>query len=199
MSQNKNSPLQREENKTVLDGEEQSSRASSWWILALIALFAVTTILDKRKPHPFTTPTELHHKQTKGGQIESSASDNGQVRDKWNPQTLGNFSLVLIQGALFSLFQIIGPSGSWEDKEWGVGSCLLIALVGLVVFFLATKMSPSGSVIVVMSLLFLTVFAAYSSWKGLSTVWVIIFQISSLAVAWWASESLKGPSQKWLE
>lgn len=195
MSQN--NPLQGEENKTVSGGEEQSSRASSWWILALIALFAVTAILDKRKPHPFTTPTELHHKQIKGGQIESSASANGQVRDKWNPQTWGNFSLVLIQGALFSVFQIIGPSGDLEDEKWSVGFCLLILLVGFVIFSLATTMNPSCRVIIIMLFVFITICGLYFSWQG-ATAGVIIFQISSLVVAWWASESFKGPSQKQL-
>lgn len=119
MSRSKYSPQQGKENKTVPGEEEQSSQTSSWWLLVLIALCTVTTIVDKRRRHPSTAPTELQDKQTKRGQIESSASDNGQGRNKWNPQTWGNFSLVLIQGALFSLFQIVGPSGSWEDKEGG--------------------------------------------------------------------------------
>lgn len=68
MSQEKNSPVQGEEKKTVSGGEAQSSQTSSWWPLALIALCTVTTILDKRRRHPSTTPTELQDKQAKRGQ-----------------------------------------------------------------------------------------------------------------------------------
>ncbi|WP_143339270.1 hypothetical protein [Corynebacterium kefirresidentii] len=199
MSRSKYSPQQGKENKTVPGEEEQSSQTSSWWLLVLIALCTVTTIVDKRRRHPSTAPTELQDKQTKRGQIESSASDNGQGRNKWNPQTWGNFSLVLIQGALFSLFQIVGPSGSWEDKEGGVYSCLLIALVGFVIFCFTTTMSASGVVITGMMFLLLTVFGTYSSQQKVATGWIIFFQISILVVAWKASESLKGPNQKWIE
>jgi len=106
MSRSKYSPQQGKENKTVPSREEQSSQASSWWPLALIALCAVTITLDKRKPHPSTVPTELQDKKPKRGQTESTASDKRHVWDKWNPQTWGNCALVLIQAAILSLFQV---------------------------------------------------------------------------------------------
>ncbi|WP_297553425.1 hypothetical protein [uncultured Corynebacterium sp.] len=121
MSQNKNSPVQGEEKKTASGEEEQSSQTSSWWPLALIALCAVTITLDKRKPHPSTVPTGLQDKQAKRGKTELIASDEKQNRNRWNPQTWGNLSLVVMQGGLFSAFQIVDPIKGWNGNEWGVG------------------------------------------------------------------------------
>ena len=199
MGQSKISPLPGKESKTVPGREEQSSRVSRWWTLVFIILCTITTIFDRRKPHPSTTPTGFQDKQAKRGQGEPSASDNGQVRGKWNPQTWGNFSLVLIQGALFSLFQIVATNERLEGKEWVIWLCLLIALVGFVIFFLATTMSPAGGVITGVCLLGLTVSGIVSSLQGAATGWIIFFQISTLLLAWWASESLKGPNQRWIE
>lgn len=199
MSRSKNSPQQGKENKTVPGEGEQPSQASSWWPLALIALCTVTTILDKRKPHPSTSPTELQDKKPKRGQTELSASDKKHVWDKWNPQILGNVALIVIQGALFSLFQIVGTSESLQGKGWGVGSCFLIALVGYLIFCFATTMSLSGFVKMGVFLLALAICKIYSGLQGAAIGWSIFFQISILVVAWKASESLKGPNQKWLE
>lgn len=191
MSQSKNGPLRGDGNETVSGGEVQSSRTSGWWALAFIILCTVTTILDKRKRYPSTTPTGLQDKQAKRGQVEPSASDNGQVRGKWNPQTWGNFSLVLIQGALFSLFQIVGTSESLRDEGWGVGSCLLIFMVGFVIFCLTTTMSPSGVAITGVFLLFLTVCGIFSGSQGAAIGWIIFFQILS----WWSRGRLQKASK----
>lgn len=142
---------------------------------------------------------EVRDNQSKRWQVESSTSDGGSNRNKWNPQTWGNFSLVLIQGALFSLFQIVGTSESLQGKGWGVGACLLIALVGFAIFCLTTTMSDAGVVITGIIFLLLTVLGTYSSQQKVAIGWIIFFQISILVVAWKASESLKGPKQKWIE
>lgn len=199
MSQNKNSPLQGEEKKTVSGGEEQSSQTSSWWPLVLIALCAVTTTLDKRNPHPSTVPTELQDKQTKRGQTESSDSDKGHVWDKWNPQTWGNLSLVVMQGGFYSAFQIADSSDGWGGNVWGTGACFLIAQVGIAGFFLALKTNGSRGLIWVTVLQSIYTSGGLSGWGGLSTGWVIFFQISSLVAAWRASDCLNEPSQKGLK
>lgn len=198
MSRSKCSPQQGKENKTVPGEGEQSSQASSWWPLALIALCTVTTILDKRKPHPSTSPTELQDKKPKRGRTELSASDEKQNRNRWNPQTGGNFSLVLIQGALFALFQIVGPSGSLQDIAWGIAAWFSVLLVGLVIFCLATTMEEADIVITGVLLMGFTLLGALASLQKIPTGWVIFSQIAILVVAWWASENLKGPNQKWI-
>lgn len=198
MSRSKNSPLQGKENKTVPDGEEQSSQTSSWWPLALIALCTVTTTLDKRKSHPSTSPTELQDKKLKRGQTELSASDKKHVWDKWNPQTGGNFSLVLIQGALFALFQIVGPDESLQDKAWSIAAWFSVLLVGLVIFGLATTMEKADIVITGVLLMLFTLLGALASLQKIPTGLVIFSQIAILMVAWRASENLKGPYQKWI-
>ncbi|MCG7459853.1 hypothetical protein ACKFRL_06660 [Corynebacterium marquesiae] len=190
MSRSKNSPQQ--------DGEEQSSQISSWWAIALIALCTVTTTLDKRKPHPSTAPTELQDKQTKRGKTEPSTSDKKHVWDKWNPQTGGNFSLVLIQGALFALFQIVGPDESLQDKAWSIAAWFSVLLVGLVIFWFATTMEKADIVIAGVLLMLFTLLGALASLQKIPTGLVIFSQIAILMVAWWASESLKGPNQKWI-
>lgn len=199
MEKSKNSFLPGKESETVPGWEEQSSQTSSWWPLALIVLCTVTTILDTRKPHSSTAPTELQDKQTKRGQIESSDSDEEQNRNKWNPQTWGNISLVLIQGSLFSLFQIVATNERFAGDKWVIGLCLLAALAGLVIFTFTTTKSTAESVVAYISLLILTVFGIVSSLQKVATGWIIFFQISTLVVAWRASESLKGPNQKWIE
>lgn len=70
MEKSENSFLSGKENETVPGGEEQSSQTSSWWPLTLIALCAVTTILDKRRRHPSLTPTGPQDEQTIRGQRE---------------------------------------------------------------------------------------------------------------------------------
>ena len=70
---------------------------------------------------------------------------------------------------------------------------------GVCYFFLATTMSPVGGVITGVCLLGLTVSGIVSSLQGAATGWIIFFQISTLLLAWWASESLKGPNQRWIE
>ena len=74
MSNSKDESQSTQENKTALGGEEQSSQTSSWWLLVLIALCTVTTILDKRKRYPSTTPTELQDKQAKRGRARPPES-----------------------------------------------------------------------------------------------------------------------------
>ena len=186
------------------------------WILALVLWAPIVGVIGSSKgklkartpggktfawPHMKVKNDfqEVRDNQSKREQVESSTSDDRQRRNKWNPQTWGNFSLVLIQGALFSLFQIVGTSESLQGKGWGVGSCLLIALVGFVIFFSATKMSPAGSVITGVLLLILTALGIVAGLIGAATGWIIFFQISTLLLAWRASESLKEPNQKWLE
>lgn len=162
-----------------------------------IILCTITTILDRRKPPLFVDSTEIQDNQSKREQVESSASDDSQRRNKWNPQTLGNFSLVLIQGSLFSLFQIVATGASLE--AWSVRLCLLVAIVGFGFFFLATTMSPAGSVITGVLLLVLTAIGIFLGLQGVATGWIIFFQIFTLLLAWLVSESLKGPNQKWFE
>lgn len=139
MSRSKYSPQQGKENKTVPSREEQSSQTSSWWAIALVVLCTFTTIFDKRKPHPSMAPTELQDKQTESGQIESSASGNGQGRNERNPQTWGNFSLVLIQGAMLSLFQValFDP----ENYKVLIYVCLYgLLAIGVCLFFATTTL-----------------------------------------------------------
>ena len=50
-----------------------------------------------------------------------------------------------------------------------------------------------------MALQLLAIYGGISSWLGLSTVWVILFQILSLVAAWQASDCLNKPSQRRLE
>ncbi|WP_311520793.1 hypothetical protein [uncultured Corynebacterium sp.] len=197
MNQSKNSPRREDGNKTVPGGQEQSSRAGSWWALAFIILCTITIILDRRKPPLFVGSTEIQDNQSKRGQVESSTSDDRQRRNKWNPQTLGNFSLVLIQGSLFSLFQIVASGASLE--AWTMCLCFPIMLLGFIIFFLARRGSAAEGVVTGLVLLLLTVGGIISSVGGAPNAVIIFFQISILVVAWRASESLKGPSQKWLE
>ncbi|MDK6814190.1 MULTISPECIES: hypothetical protein [Corynebacterium] len=197
MSQSKNSPLREDGNKTVPGGQEQSSRAGSWWALAFIILCTITTMLDRRKPPLFVDSTEIQGNQTKREQVEPTTSDDRQRRNKWNPQTLGNFSLVLIQGSLFSMFQIVASGASLE--VWTMCLCFPIMLLGFIIFFLARRGSATWGVLTGVALLLLTVGGIISSVGGAPNAVIIFFQISILVVAWRASESLKGPSQKWLE
>lgn len=186
------------------------------WILVLVLWAPIVGVIGSSKGKlKATTPggktlawphmkvkndsQEVRDNQSKRGQVEPSASDKGQSRNKWNPQTLGNFSLVLIQGSLFSLFQIVATNERLEGKEWVIWLCLLVALAGFAIFFLATKMSAAGGVITGVLLFILTVFGIVAGLGGAATGWIIFFQISTLLLAWRASESLKGPDQKWLE
>ena len=197
MSQSKNSPLREDGNKTVPGGQEQSSRAGSWWALAFIILCTITTMIDRRKPPLFVDSTEIQGNQAKKERVEPTTSDDKQRRNKWNPQTLGNFSLVLIQGSLFSLFQIAASGASLE--VWTMRLCFPILLLGFIIFFSARRGSAAGGVVTGVFLLVLTVCGIISSVGGAPNAWIIGFQISILVVAWRASESLKGPGQKWLE
>ena len=135
--------------------------------------------------------------QTKRKQVEPTTSDDKQRRNKWNPQTLGNFSLVLIQGSLFSMFQIAASGARLE--VWTMCLCFPILLLGLIIFFWARRGTAAGGALTGVVLLILTVCGIISSVGGASNAWIIGFQISILVVAWRASENLKGPSQKWLE
>lgn len=196
MSQSKYSPQQGKENKTVPSREEQSSQTSSWWAIALIALCTFTTIFDKRKPHPSMAPTELQDRQAKQGQIESSASDNGQVRGKWNPQILGNVALIVIQVALFALLQLSEHFEKWEDGKLIKGAFLILLAVGTVLLTVTINESFTSVVIVVMGFLLLAAFLNHaklgSDQEGV--VWILTltaFQTLSLGMAWWASTRLK--------
>lgn len=184
------------------------------WILALVLWAPIVGVIGSSKgklkartpggktlawPHMKVKndSQEVRDNPSKREQVESSTSDDRQRRNKWNPQTLGNFSLVLIQGSLFSLFQIAASGASLE--VWTMCLCFPILLLGFIIFFLARRRSPAGGVITGVGLLILTVFGIISSVGGASNAWIIAFQISILVVAWRASESLKGPNQKWIE
>ena len=196
MGQSKNSSLLGKESKTVPGEEEQSSQTSSWWLLVLIALCTVTTILDKRKRYPSTTPTELQDKQAKRGQIESSASDNGQVRGKWNPQILGNVALIVIQVALFALLQLNEHYEKFCDGKLIKGAFLILLAVGTVLLTRTINESFTSVVIVVMGLLLLTAFLNHaelgSGQEGVGWILTLTaFQTFNLGIAWWASTKLK--------
>lgn len=196
MSRSKYSPQQGKENKAVPGEEEQSSQTSSWWLLVLIALCTVTTILDKRKSHPSTTPTELQDKQAKKGQIESSASDNGQVRGKWNPQILGNVALIVIQVALFALLQLSEHYEKFCDGKLIKGAFLILLAVGTVLLTVTINESFTSVVIVVMGLLLLAAFLNHavpeSGQEGVGWILTLTaFQTFNLRIAWWASTRLK--------
>ncbi|WP_141754612.1 hypothetical protein [Corynebacterium sp. HMSC078H07] len=154
-------------------------------------------MIDRRKPPLFVDSTEIQGNQAKKERVEPTTSDDKQRRNKWNPQTLGNFSLVLIQGSLFSLFQIAASGASLE--VWTMRLCFPILLLGFIIFFSARRGSAAGGVVTGVFLLVLTVCGIISSVGGAPNAWIIGFQISILVVAWRASESLKGPGQKWLE
>lgn len=196
MSNSKDESQSTQENKTVPGEEEQSSQTSSWWILVLIALCTVTTILDKRKRYPSTTPTELQDKQAKRGQIESSASDNGQVRGQWNPQILGNVALIVIQVALFALLQLSEHYEKFCDGILIKGAFLILLAVGTVLLTVTINESFNSVVIIVMVFLILAAFLNHavpeSGQEGV--VWILIvtaFQAVSLGMAYRASTKLK--------
>ena len=70
---------------------------------------------------------------------------------------------------------------------------------GVSYFFFTTTKSTAEGVTTFTSLLILTVLGIVSGLQGVATGWTIFFQISTLVVAWRASESLKGLNQKWIE
>ncbi len=196
MSQSKNSTLRGEENETISGGEEQSSRAGGWKVLAFIILCTITTILDKRSPRPSTASMEQQGNNSKGRQIEPKLTYVRLMQFLKSAQFWGNIALILIQVALFALFHLV----EYHDKAGGGSLAIRIfgtlLIVGILLYAAATKVGFALIIIIVMGLVFAiavsTVAVPEDGNKGLG--WIMgltIFQAGNLLIAWWASTKIK--------
>lgn len=129
------------------------------------------------------------------------------IRDKQDPQTVGNVALILIQVTLFALFQLV----EYYDKVGGgcvVISILFVLLVVFVLLFIATARIDFPSIIFLVQGLTMTIVipnfghpdSAENSGastaeqpgageNGLSWIWILIgLQAVNLWLAWQASK-----------
>lgn len=116
-----------------------------------------------RKSRPSVSSTGVKDTQSEREQVEPSTSDEKQNRNRWTPQTWGNFSLVLIQGSILSLFQV----GLWDVGK--VGTVLEVCsygflLIGVAIFYSTTKLKGASIAILCVGLLLSTAFAVLSSY-----------------------------------
>lgn len=132
------------------------------------------------------------------------------IRDKQDPQIVGNVALILIQVVLFALFQLV----EYYDKVGGgcvVVSILFVLLVVFVLLFIATARIDFPSIIFLVQGLMVTIVipnfghpdSAENSGastaeqpgageNGLNWIWILIgLQAVNLFLAWRASTKIK--------
>lgn len=118
------------------------------------------------------------------------------IRDKRDPQFLGNFALILIQVALFALLQLSEHYETFCDGKLIKGTFLILLAVGTVLLTVTINESFGSVVIIVMGFLILAAFLNHAvpepGQEGV--VWIVIvtvFQAFSLGMAYRASTKLK--------
>lgn len=200
MDKSNNSSLPKREEKTVSGEEGQSSRAGSWRALAFIILCTVTTILGKRTPYPSVCSIEAQGKNLK--EEEDETENLGKVRDALsrNPQRWGNVALLLIQVALFALFQLVEHYDGERGGHLAIGTFVALLAVGLALYAATTKVEFALVVIFFMGLVFtvgvLTSAISESGKEGLGWIAILTgFQAANLFIAWCASEGIKRTSE----
>lgn len=133
---------------------------------------------------------------TKGRRVEPQLSFEKIIQFLKSAQFRGNVALILIQVALFALFQLV----EYHDKEGGGSLAILIfgtlLIAGIGLYIATTKIGFALIINIVMGLVFAiavsTVAVPEDGKKGLG--WIMgltIFQAGNLLIAWWASTKIK--------
>ena len=166
------------------------------------------TYPESREPRRKSSPAEIRNK-TVSGDEECAARIGGWrphvfkiqcfiiiIRDKQDPQILGNVALIVIQVALFALLQLVEYYGERDGGSLAIGAFMALLVVGVVWFIGTAKVNFPSIIFSIQGIYFTTEFPtlAIPEFYKEGVGWIVIltvFQTLNLGMAYWASTQIK--------